>query len=309
MRRTSTFCGIAAIGLGLLSACSTRGNDATLVLPLYRTEIAPGMASPGLAAQLTFNDRTASFIVDTGAGAHTLARWFVDAASLPIADGMSEGLRARDATGELMELDVVQAQTGRSVEGAEVRLDGAIVVDFPPMFEHAEIGGLLNPQLLAHADRAVVLDLRVPELRLEPFEEAVHRLDGQVLDDGQVRVCRSTEAAVPNLLFGVLVTNDEEGWLQLDTGAGVTSIAGDSGLIRGAALREGGEIMGLAGKPETNQVARQVALSFASHSTTVDAEVTSSGHPCGADGLLGLDAVAECAFVMSETSLAVTCGP
>lgn len=301
--------GVAVLVLGLAVACNTSRDAGTLALTLYPAEFGPGMGSPGLAAELTFNDRPASFIIDTGAGAHTLARWFVDAAGIPIAEDLADGLRARDATGKLVEMDVVQGQIGRSPDGAEVSLGRAIVVDFPPMFEDAEIGGLLNPQLLAGADGASVLDLRVPELRLEPFDEAVQRLDAQVLDGGQVRVCGATDVAVPNLLFGVRVSNEEEGWLQLDTGAGVTSIARGSGLIRGAELAEGGETTGLAGKPEIYQLARQIELSFAGHRVMIDADVADSGHACGADGLLGLDAVGRCAFVLGEASLAIACSP
>lgn len=95
----------------------------------------------GISAPVTFNGQTAVFAFDTGAGAHTFARWFIDAADLPI-DSSFAGLSARDATGAPVQLMVVHELVGH-LEGGEILPVGtAVVADFPPSFESDEIGGL-----------------------------------------------------------------------------------------------------------------------------------------------------------------------
>ena len=110
--------------------------------------------------RLTFNNRTAWFGFDTGAGAHTLASWFVDAAGMAIDDSLVAGVRALDAVGAPVELRAVHEETGRLPDGNSLFLESAIVTDFPPEFRQAEVGGLLNPQLLVGDGQAAVLDLQ-----------------------------------------------------------------------------------------------------------------------------------------------------
>ncbi|MGH7481686.1 MAG: hypothetical protein ACRELV_05985, partial [Longimicrobiales bacterium] len=174
-----------------------------------------------------------------------------------------------------------------------------------------EMGGLLNPQLLAHDGQAAVLDLRVPEFRIEPFDDAVRRLGATIVADDRVRLCREPDAPVPNLVYALLVTGrNGSDWLQLDTGAGETSIAAGSPLVRGEQLEPGGEMMGVAGRPIEYSVARGLSLSFAGSRATVDAQVvdTSVGG-CGGAGLLGRDAVERCALVLGPDSVALACAP
>jgi CubicO group peptidase (beta-lactamase class C family) len=280
-------------------------GESSWVVPLS-TE--PGRA---LAARLTFNGRTAWFMFDTGAGTHTLARWFVDAAGITVDSSRSAGVRARDATGTPVAIDVVGRQAGRLPNGRSLVLEAAIVADFPSLFQQSEVGGLLNPQLLATAGQAAVLDLRVPELRMEPFDLAVRRLGAEVLSSDRVRQCTDAGTSIPNLLFGVLVSAGEgkEGWLQLDTGAGATSIAASSRLVAGRELIPGGKTMGVAGKPQTYSTAPGLTISFGSHGATLDAEVVevARGGGCGPDGLLGREAVETCALVLGRDSVALAC--
>ncbi len=260
-----------------------------------------------LAVRLTFDGQSARFLFDTGAGAHTFARWFVDAAGMA-ADGTAE-IEALDAVGERVALQVVRGLVGRSEDGRSLAFGAAIVADFPQMFEHEEVGGLLNPQLLARDGQAVVLDLRVPELRFQRFDDAVRRTGARVLAREEFRVCVEADAPVPNLRYAVAVAaHDRTGWLALDTGAGNTSLVSDSRLVAGARLEPGGEVMGVAGRPQAYSVARDLEVSFADFDATIDAQVveTSNGD-CGPDGLLGRDALSRCALVFGGNSLAIAC--
>lgn len=300
---------IPALLVGLLVSCAGRSERQPLIVLLSEGAALSGTTSPGIATRLSFNGRSAWFVFDTGAGAHTFAQWYVEAAGMEF-DSASGGVSARDATGTPVDLRIVRDQTGILENGAGLSIPVGVVSSFPPEFEEAEIGGLLNPQLLAADDEAVVLDLRVPELRIEPFEAAIRHLGARVVPEEAVRACRSTAVAIPNLLFALLVRGDgEEGWLQIDTGADVTLLNSDSRLVQGLVLEQGGETMGIAGRRQEYQRAPDFALSLGEHQFVVDAHVVSStGRGCGLDGLLGLDVLGRCALVMGQESVAVTCG-
>jgi hypothetical protein len=101
---------------------------------------------------------------------------------------------------------------------------------------------------------------------------------------------------------------DESGWLQLDTGAGVTWIAALSRLVDGLELAPGGETMGVAGRSQTYSTAPNLTISFGDHHATVDAQVVERTHEgCGPDGLLGRDALGKCALVLGRESVAIAC--
>lgn len=299
---------IASMAALLLVVGTCGGHEGSpFVIPLQAEHTAPGHA---LAARLDVNGQEAWFMFDTGAGVHTLARWFVDAAGIAIDDGASDAIQARDATGEPVEIRVARGLVGRLPDGRALALESAIVADFPPEFQELGVGGLLNPQLLASADRAVVLDLRVPELRFENFEDAVRRLGARILRDDELQACVDADTPIPNLLFAVLVSagGEETAWLQLDTGAGKTSIVASSRLVDGLELEPGGEMMGIAGRRQAYTVAPDLAIAFGSVRASVDAEVVERTHRgCGPHGLVGRDVLGSCALVLRRESVAISC--
>jgi hypothetical protein len=227
-RRVSRHAPLVFLLLSLWS-CADNREPEPVVVPLQH--------DPELSVRMTFGGRTAWFMFDTGAGAHTLARWFVDAAGMTIDDSLREAVRGRDAGGEPVEVSVVRNVEGRLPDRTTLILESAIVADFPPEFQQEEFGGLLNPQLLAGDDRAVVLDLRVPEFRIEDVEQAAYRFGADALGGDQVQSCSSTDAPVPNLVHAVLVAaRDQKAWLQLDTGSGKTAIVAGHPLVAGLPL-------------------------------------------------------------------------
>lgn len=294
----------------LILACTGHQDPPSVIVPLSRGAAISNSESPAIAARVTFNNRSAWFVFDTGAGAHTLAAWFVDAADLKIDHGFDE-LSALDSGGNPVNLRVVRDQPGELLGGHTLSLPMAIVAGFPPEFEKAEIGGLLNPQLLASEGNAVVFDLKGSELRFEPFDRAVDRLNARRVSMDEMKICTSDDVAIPNRVFALLVeAGENEGWLTIDTGADVTSVTSVSSLSEGAVLEPGGQTMGIAGKPQSYQLAPALALGFSGHQASVNAHVVESrAGSCGADGLLGLDAMASCAFVFGEQELAIACDP
>lgn len=299
------------VGVVFVAACAAPVDDRPLAVALSDEPALSSTDAPGLAVRLTFNGESAWFVFDTGAGAHTLARWFVDRAGLSLVEGPGGELSARDATGAPVELQIVRNQVGELGDGHRIHLAAAVVASFPPEFEKAEIGGLLNPQLLAQGEGAVVLDFRVPELRLEPsFSGAVRRLGARSLADAEVRECRSADAPVPNLVFAIRVRSGREnGWLMIDTGTNATTLIAASRLVESVDLGPGGATTGVAGVRQEHRTAAGLALAFAGHRAIVDAQVVEAeGTGCGPDGVLGLDALATCALVFDDETLAVACG-
>ncbi len=126
----------------------------------------------------------------------------------------------------------------------------------------------------------------------------------------EVEVCVEDDAPVANLIYAVKVRRDgRQGWLQLDTGAGTTSIGASSPLVEGLSLEEGGRTMGGGGRARPYSLARGVTLSVAGHRATVDAQVVESTQGgCGPDGVLGRDVLGNCGLVLGDSSVAIACG-
>jgi hypothetical protein len=293
------------VGFLAVVACGGRQDPPQLVIPL--SALADSL---GIGVRLAIDGETAWFVVDTGAGAHMFARWFVDRAALPV-DSSFTDLSARDATGTVVQVHVVHGLVGQLESGDSLPIGAAVVAQFPPFFESAQVGGALNPQLSASEASALVLDLRVPEMRIEPFDRAVRRLGATILSEDDLEVCVITAAPIPNRLYALRVkVGEREGWMQLDTGADATSVSQVSALVEGLTLEPGGVAMGVAGQPREYLVARDIMLAFGGHTVVTSAHVVErSGEICGPDGLLGLHAVERCALVLGSEALALACSP
>jgi hypothetical protein len=308
MRLARSYLILALIGM---AGCGGREGLPELIIPLSTGAALSSPDSPGTGVEVNINGEPAWFVFDTGAGAHMFARWFVEAAELMI-DASLTDLSARDATGATVQIQVVHDVVGQLPDGATLPLGTVVVAQFPRLFELRKVGGLLNPQLLAQEATAVVLDLRVPELRMELFDRAVLRLGATILsEEGDLEVCVVTASPIPNKRFAIRVRSGEgEGWLQLDTGADATYVSRASRLIQGMALESGGTSVGVAGRPEAYDVARDLVLTFGGFSVTTAARVVErSGEGCGPDGLLGLDAVGRCALILGSEAVALACSP
>ncbi len=265
---------------------------------------------PNPATRLTINGQTAWFLIDTGAGVHVLASWFSAAARLEADTSLDETVRGADSTGRTVAFKGARGVTAQLDSNESLRLPFAAIADFPEDFERSKVGGILSPQLLASAGLSAALDLRVPELRFEPFDEAVGRLAAARIPRSRVQICGSLKDAVPNLVFAIPATSaNGDGVLLLDSGATSTKLVARSPLIAGMKLEAGGETTGLSGERQTFSIARGLTLGFAEYQVAVDSQVAGMGDAsCGADGLLGLDALRECAIVLGSRDVALACG-
>ncbi len=315
MKSKVTSCVRAAM-VPLLVVCgSARGaqTDSELTasrIALHYDPVLIGAEFTSPAARLTFNGKTAWFLIDTGAGIHVLGDWFVKAAGLTLDRSLQQDVRGTDDVGNQVDLRAVRNPVAQLEGGGTVALRLALVADFPPEFERFEIGGVISPQLLAGAGRAAALDLRAPELRLEPFDAAVRRLGAVTLPRERVRFCGTVDGPVPGLAFAIPVTaGGREGLVTVDSGAEITRFAPASVLIRGVRLRPGGETTSATGARQRYAIAPDVRLQLGGRATSVDAHVSDAdGQGCGRDGRLGLDLLRECAVVLGQRDVAVACG-
>lgn len=262
---------------------------------------------PTPAARVTVAGRSAWFLFDTGAGIHTLASWFAKAAGLGTAE--LEGMSGRDSTGRRLQYRVARAVRLSLDAGGEIALGDAAVADFPPFFEEHEVGGALSPQLLAPTGSAAVLDLRRPELRIEAFDAAISRIGAVELRRGPVLEICSERAPLPNRLFAVRVSvGGESASLILDSGAAHSKLnAASRAARRLPGPLEDGTSTGLNGVVDPVKVARRVRVSLGKHDGTADVRVGPLRNSCGPDGILGLDVIRDCVFVLGEERVAYAC--
>ena len=239
-----------------------------------------------------------------------MASWFAEAAGLKAGDVFTEGVHGIDSTGKTLPLRGVRDLSATRDDGRAMALGQVVIADFPPEFERSGIGGALSPQLLAGSGQAAALDLRVPELRFEPFRDAVRRLGARVVPREQTQFCGSSDGPVPNLVFAIQVrSRRREGVLLLDSGATATKVLAQSALVRDLKLERGGETLGIAGEGQVFSVARRLRLQFSGYRATVNARVVDlPARPCNSDGLLGLDALRRCALVVGPQELGIKCG-
>jgi hypothetical protein len=288
-----------------LAAAATQPNRADGIPLTYQESLAKlGFPSPLLRA--TVRGQQAWFIVDTGAGVHTLASWFVTAA----------GLKPRQTTDTLTGATGAQSHV-TIVENTAMRLDGgrklgireAYVAEFPSIFAEHRIAGLLSPQLLASPHTAAVLDLRVPILRFDPFDRAVENLKREhpTISNGSA-VCKSAEKPSHRQYLASVKANGIDGALLMDTGAAVTMASPDSRIASELMSRVSGTnfTQSLGGAAQTTHTVPDVRLERGSRAVTINLTVGGVAW-CGADGRIGMDALRQCVLVLGRTAFAWSC--
>ena len=258
--------------------------------------------------RLEINGVSAWMVVDTGAAIHTFAGWFVDKAGLATDVALSDTVSGRDAAGERLPLRFVHGVVATLDNRSPWHIATAAVADFPADFERARVAGLLSPQLLAGEGEAVVVDLRVPEIRIESDERAL----GAVRAGAAARLesCGGAQAPVPNQLFAAEVTIGERTVRMLvDSGAERTQVATDAtaavGLPRDAVHQQ----VGVGGVVEQVAVAAATRVALAGTTQVLDVAIGGSRSACDGEGLLGIDFLRQCRLTLAAGRGAIECGP
>jgi hypothetical protein len=300
---------LAAIIAAFAVSTTAQPSAAEHVIPLsFNSELAAqGFPSPLLRA--TVNGQVVWFLVDTGASLPTLATWFVAAVHFPTRPSKLMLVGATGATTRAKDVGPFSIQTR---DGTPFAIPGAVVTDFPDVFAEQKIAGLLSPQLLAPSGQAAVLNLRTPSLGFGPFSTEVAALGiTATAATAGTRVCPSTDPSINGRTYGVPVTvAGIPGEMTADTGATSTTIA-SARIARALAARAvaNGEIQGVGGDPEKAKTVAGVTVVRASVARKLDVLLSaSSGTDCGADGLLGMDALRGCTLVLGDKAMGIGCG-
>ena len=303
-RTAATLALVCAIACSSATAQSIPSD--TISLRYDEKLAALGFPSPLLRA--TVNHQSAWFLIDTGASVHTLASWLVSAAQLSTRETTAT---VTGSTGTGKPVRGVANQKIRLEGGRQLELREAIVVEFPGNFAKNKIGGLLSPQLLATGSEASVLDLKGPTLRFERFDSAVTNLGrGRTMSSAGLHVCLNAQSPFENRLYTVPVTADTiAGTMLVDTGA-TSTLAAPSSSIAGALKGRASErtkARGVGGNAQVMAKVPGVKLEYGGASSTLAVTIGGAQPPCEADGLIGMDALRRCVFVLGETAFAWSC--
>lgn len=308
MTRTIASALAAFLAAWLASSAFAQDDQSTVIALRYDSELQRiGFPSPTL--DVTVNGKSARFLVDSGAGVHTFAKWFVAAAG--IATQGHGGAKVVDAGGHPVDISLVRHVTLAIGDGRELKIDEAIVADFPPFFEANRLAGLISPQLLAAQTHAAVLDLRTPELRLERTESAIERLDATLLNiGGATKLCVQDGSPLRNRLYAVrTVVEGVETSLIVDTGASGTTLR--DGTPAAIAVRRkpgtGGSEMSVGGQQMHVFKSSPIALDFGGGRRTLSISLGPDAGGCGAQGRLGMDALKGCSWIFARAAVAMSC--
>jgi Aspartyl protease len=255
-----------------------------------------GFPNPLLRASA--EGQTAWFIVDTGAGVHTFAKWFVKAAGLK---ALYTQATVTGSLGAESKVSVVhKASLHLQNEPREILIGDAIVADFPSVFEEQRIGGLISPQLLALRGKSVILDLNAPRLSFSATPRA----------SSETKVCTNRDSQFANRLYAVEIPfSTARGWFVVDTGATSTVLNAWSNSASSLSQEAsgGGRIEGVGGKAETLRKTKPLELQLPGVRRFVAISLGQPSVSCGADGLIGMDVLHGCLLDLGDSGFGWSC--
>ena len=262
---------------------------------LFEAKKAGAKPFPFPFVEVKIGETTTRFLVDTGAAVHAID---------------SEALKAA-------QLAAPPHAASIEIPGWGPLVDHAVtVVELPASIRAHGIGGILSPQLLAEAGKAVVLDLANAQLRLLPRSTAWSQIEdlGTRLTPPAHHFCAADSAGVPGLLIALDGAVDGEATkLAIDTGASRTLVReGSRGGARVATHPVLGRSIALSSMADLPaSIHGGVPLVVGGLSQTADIGLTPGApHPqCGYEGRIGMDVLRLCAVAMTADEVLVACRP
>jgi hypothetical protein len=297
------------------SPATTHSNAPTgsTPLPIFYDRALSAQGFPNPLVKVRIAGHEATFIVDSGASTNVLANWYVKLLGIP---ARATDSRAVGSDGKTATERFVHGIQGHWSDSQRFTLNEAVAIAFPPYFQSLHIGGAVSPQLLAPAGMAAVLDLRIPSLRFVPLARALSDLrrsnaGAPSLDLGQS--CRNLKSKLVNRVYLTPVTAAGVSDLMLvDTGATKTTFSDKSKIAhaveRGSKPDPGHSSEGVGGKVGGDRVVRNVQLSRGGRIVTLSPSIGEVSSPCGARGILGMDALRSCVLVLGDKKMAFSCG-
>jgi hypothetical protein len=223
--------------------------------------------------------------------------------------GSASTINAKDSTGREVSMRVAR-DIRLKIDGAPgLLIPEAAIAEFPLAFQRLRIAGLLSPQLLAGTGTVSVFDLRAPSLQVTSDTGAVQRIAAENARSNTL--CRVDTSPFRNLLFGLGATlAGVHVVLTLDTGASTTILDMTRPVANSLRdLQPDGFQTGVSGVREPIFRTAPMAMDFGAGERKMSVRIGVPQGGCGADGLIGMDAVRSCVVAMSDRGVALTCDP
>lgn len=276
---------------------------------MVRFEQRDGRPFPYPLVDVTVRGEPTRLMVDTGASHHALATWVLERAGVPVVKSQEAGF---DHFGHSFE--VLEARLPALVIEGWGRLEDNVVfaVDYPPVLETIDIGGILSPQQLISGGGGVVLDLRAGELRGVSPAEADAIASGELVQSGAILGVTHSAIIPPAPRYLVTASiADHVVKLVVDSGASRSNLFQGSPagqVLLTQAVTAGGSMHSVAGWQPTLAVT-DVALALGETTRVVVLDlVPGAPHPdLACDGKLGMDVLRDCKLLLRNDGLWLRC--
>lgn len=294
------------------ATASSYAPTGTASLPIFydRALTEQGFSNPLVKARIAGHEGI--FIVDTGASANVLAKWYVEAAGIP---SVSTDSSAIDLSGKAATERVAHGVQGHWSDGQRFSLNEAVVIAFPPYFKSLHLAGAVSPQLLAPAGMAAVLDLRTPSLHFMPFARALtdlRRSRAAMAPPDLSQPCRNANTKLVNRVYLAPVTSTGiTELMQIDTGATGTTFSERSRIAKAIESRSQVDqhLSEGVGGAVRERIIRGVRLLRGGRTVVVNPSIGKISPPCQATGNLGIDALRNCTLILGDREMALSCAP
>lgn len=266
-----------------------------------RFEERDGKPFPYPLVRVTVAGTPTLMIVDTGANSHVLANSFAQRHGLSMKEG--ESPLVHDHGGVKSEASILSSPN-LVIDGfGEVRDALVIALDLPPIFDTLQIGGILSPQRLAGPDDSVVLDFPAKTLEVHPTAAALERLQRPNLHPVPVSTCNVDDS----FLYAIRATvNGVPALLEIDTGADRGDIKAESELghkLQSTSLAAKDVKYSVSGPMETRSV-KSAEIRMGERTETVDIAIVPGKPEACDEGVLGMDLLRRCVFVVGHSGAA-----
>jgi Aspartyl protease len=300
-RPTARFTSVAwLLSLAVFSGSCAEPTPIRVIDLKYDSALAAaGFPSPVI--RVSVQGHAAWLLVDTGAGVHTLAQWFVAAAG--IASREAKGT-AQGTTGNKVSLRRTDRIALQLQDGSTLDLNEAAIASFPSTFTQLQIGGLVSPQLLAAANQVVTLDLRKPQLSLRDPRSVAKGIGTFT------KACHNAESEFANRLYSAdAKVSGTSGTLTIDSGATSTLISRRSKIsVHLLPFSKGGaQVRGVGGEAESVRRIAGVKVERGGTLASLDVLLGDTPASCGRDGLLGMDSLRSCVVTMGSAGAVLAC--
>ncbi|WP_437317963.1 retropepsin-like aspartic protease [Sorangium sp. So ce385] len=282
---------------------SAGGRRASLQFELNERPFPSPLIDAVVAGQPT------ALIVDTGASHHVLARWLADELALPLS---TAGDVAVDHAGRPLPVSRIERATIALAGWGSVDAPALLVVPVPDALQRLGIGGVLAPQALAGAGRAVVLDLREGRMTEAPRDEAARALRARF---GEAAVAELGHCGSPNQGHEITAAATVDGiavTLKVDSGASQSSLFAASPAGRRLSRRAaGGRSAYAASGKHTVPVLSGARLHLAGFDAAAELDLLPGERrgACPSDGFAGMDVLRTCVLLLAEDGGLAACAP